>query len=114
MPSVGGRPVVATDPCERSWVEVTGQPVSSVGGDWRRRCIISSISDRSSTRIDSCEVACRPSRRASSSRRPTRVVPAAFARSEEHTSELQSRGHIVCRLLLAKKRNIYTAGKHFH
>src|SRR5690625_6346029 len=25
-------------------------------------------------------------------------------RSEEHTSELQSRGHIVCRLLLEKKR----------
>src|SRR5690625_5893870 len=24
----------------------------------------------------------------------------AFARSEEHTSELQSRGHLVCRLLL--------------
>src|SRR5690625_5737901 len=27
-------------------------------------------------------------------------------RSEEHTSELQSRGHLVCRLLLVKK-NIY-------
>src|SRR5690625_5787893 len=27
-------------------------------------------------------------------------------RSEEHTSELQSRGHLVCRLLLEKKRNI--------
>src|SRR5207253_11243800 len=26
----------------------------------------------------------------------------AFARSEEHTSELQSRGHLVCRLLLEK------------
>src|SRR5690625_6810473 len=26
-----------------------------------------------------------------------------FARSEEHTSELQSRGHLVCRLLLEKK-----------
>src|SRR5439155_11993655 len=26
------------------------------------------------------------------------------ARSEEHTSELQSRGHLVCRLLLEKKR----------
>src|SRR5690625_6182214 len=26
------------------------------------------------------------------------------ARSEEHTSELQSRGHIVCRLLLEKKK----------
>src|SRR5690625_6807926 len=27
-------------------------------------------------------------------------------RSEEHTSELQSRGHLVCRLLLEKKNNI--------
>src|SRR5437870_10193509 len=27
------------------------------------------------------------------------------ARSEEHTSELQSRGHLVCRLLLEKKQN---------
>src|SRR5690625_6440568 len=26
-------------------------------------------------------------------------------RSEEHTSELQSRGHLVCRPLLEKKRN---------
>src|SRR5690625_6525513 len=26
-----------------------------------------------------------------------------YKRSEEHTSELQSRGHIVCRLLLEKK-----------
>src|SRR5690625_2016033 len=26
-------------------------------------------------------------------------------RSEEHTSELQSRGHLVCRLLLANKKN---------
>src|SRR5690625_3561613 len=29
-----------------------------------------------------------------------------FLRSEEHTSELQSRGHIVCRLLLEKKNRI--------
>src|SRR5439155_20961566 len=27
-------------------------------------------------------------------------------RSEEHTSELQSRGHLVCRLLLEKKKTI--------
>src|SRR5690625_5519939 len=27
-------------------------------------------------------------------------------RSEEHTSELQSRGHLVCRLLLAKKKEL--------
>src|SRR5690625_7027073 len=30
---------------------------------------------------------------------------ARLPRSEEHTSELQSRGHIVCRLLLEKKKN---------
>src|SRR6266702_5512530 len=46
---------------------------------------------------------------------PPRKTPAAAAipltapqtpsavRSEEHTSELQSRGHLVCRLLLEKK-----------
>src|SRR5690625_6302187 len=30
-------------------------------------------------------------------------------RSEEHTSELQSRGHLVCRLLLEKKKKHMTA-----
>src|SRR5437870_6533433 len=29
----------------------------------------------------------------------------SLIRSEEHTSELQSRGHLVCRLLLEKKNN---------
>src|SRR2546429_5112914 len=32
---------------------------------------------------------------------------AAAERSEEHTSELQSRLHLVCRLLLEKKKKIY-------
>src|SRR5690625_6937428 len=40
------------------------------------------------------------------------VVDAALAelarRSEEHTSELQSRGHLVCRLLLEKQKIIVT------
>src|SRR5207253_7960896 len=31
-------------------------------------------------------------------------LTAAKNRSEEHTSELQSRGHLVCRLLLEKKK----------
>src|SRR2546422_7688732 len=30
---------------------------------------------------------------------------AGYGRSEEHTSELQSRLHLVCRLLLEKKKN---------
>src|SRR5439155_3356591 len=34
----------------------------------------------------------------------TRRVAPRSARSEEHTSELQSRGHLVCRLLLEKKK----------
>src|SRR5207253_11340346 len=49
---------------------------------------------------------CRPTRQRQKSsgtshragRHPTRL------RSEEHTSELQSRGHLVCRLLLEKKK----------
>src|SRR3712207_7597426 len=32
------------------------------------------------------------------------VVPDLSARSEEHTSELQSRQYLVCRLLLEKKK----------
>src|SRR2546422_5712231 len=32
------------------------------------------------------------------------VLPRIRARSEEHTSELQSRLHLVCRLLLEKKK----------
>src|SRR5437870_10306065 len=33
------------------------------------------------------------------------LVTSEIKRSEEHTSELQSRGHLVCRLLLEKKKN---------
>src|SRR5947199_2125389 len=35
---------------------------------------------------------------------PDRGTPASAARSEEHTSELQSLRHLVCRLLLEKKK----------
>src|SRR3712207_7231143 len=33
-------------------------------------------------------------------------VTSGYARSEEHTSELQSRQYLVCRLLLEKKKKI--------
>src|SRR5437660_4479902 len=36
--------------------------------------------------------------------RPGDTPREALLRSEEHTSELQSRGHLVCRLLLEKKK----------
>src|SRR3712207_7923851 len=35
----------------------------------------------------------------------TRVRTSSLCRSEEHTSELQSRQYLVCRLLLEKKKN---------
>src|SRR5690554_7066104 len=38
-------------------------------------------------------------------RRVCHVLQARDHRSEEHTSELQSRPHLVCRLLLEKKKN---------
>src|SRR2546429_7387594 len=39
-------------------------------------------------------------------RRPVHHVHPGAGRSEEHTSELQSRLHLVCRLLLEKKKKI--------
>src|SRR5690625_6663366 len=48
---------------------------------------------------------CRGSVRGSLLRRGS--PPARVPRSEEHTSELQSRGHLVCRLLLEKDKLEY-------
>src|SRR6266700_6077409 len=45
--------------------------------------------------------ACRPSRGSSPCASPS---PRRLSRSEEHTSELQSRENLVCRLLLEKKK----------
>src|SRR5215208_8365185 len=49
---------------------------------------------------------------------PARCSPprsSCGSRSEEHTSELQSRGHLVCRLLLEKKNQTeYTSPTHNH
>src|SRR3712207_7910094 len=44
-------------------------------------------------------------RRSSSSRSPASAPAPPRSRSEEHTSELQSRQYLVCRLLLEKKKH---------
>src|SRR5439155_22635145 len=46
----------------------------------------------------------RQDRVVTSGRPPAAAAPVPPARSEEHTSELQSRGQLVCRLLLEKKK----------
>src|SRR2546422_5612140 len=45
---------------------------------------------------------------------PSIALPCGFGRdrSEEHTSELQSRLHLVCRLLLEKKKKEYVRELH--
>src|SRR2546427_8913240 len=55
-----------------------------------------------------------PARSGCAKRGTTCVLPlleldgAASPRSEEHTSELQSQSNLVCRLLLEKKKKIYS------
>src|SRR5439155_12755971 len=43
--------------------------------------------------------------------RPSQTGIGVETRSEEHTSELQSRGHLVCRLLLEKKSHLQSVGR---
>src|SRR2546430_9749061 len=51
---------------------------------------------------------------ATSSRSCCKTKPApSRARSEEHTSELQSQSNLVCRLLLEKKKNLIPADAAF-
>src|SRR2546429_3584288 len=47
------------------------------------------------------------------SEKSTDEAGSRYNRSEEHTSELQSRLHLVCRLLLEKKKKIQTTRPSF-
>src|ERR1035437_4206782 len=53
---------------------------------------------------DALPISCCRSRSIASARSRRRPCSAPSARSEEHTSELQSRQYLVCRLLLEKKK----------
>src|SRR5690606_40444531 len=68
------------------------------GTAWRRRA------SHSRTR---CRAGAAPRGRAAAGRCSASTAPrsARARRSEEHTSELQSRENLVCRLLLEKKKN---------
>src|SRR5947208_12218203 len=46
--------------------------------------------------------------------KPAGCAPRARIRSEEHTSELQSPDHLVCRLLLEKKKKKQTKGQAYN
>src|SRR5207244_13406845 len=80
-------------------------PISS-----RRRATASSSRPMSTARsCGSTTAATRSSRRIPRrSPRCSRSCAATASRSEEHTSELQSPDHLVCRLLLEKKKKTIT------
>src|SRR3712207_7865256 len=62
---------------------------------------------RHAGRPDPAQLRDRPAVRRAGGPRPPRLGRGA-GRSEEHTSELQSRQYLVCRLLLEKKKNLHT------
>src|SRR3712207_9075495 len=73
--------------------------ISSAERCWRRRS--SSIQRRVSTGVVSEKATSKPS--VNRTRRSPGCSCTVTSRSEEHTSELQSRQYLVCRLLLEKK-----------
>src|SRR3712207_8016447 len=75
----------------RSRTPLCGATLATVSCPTRIRCALKSISTRSTTITRS---------------------PATALRSEEHTSELQSRQYLVCRLLLEKKKKNVLVYKH--
>src|SRR5215208_713433 len=83
------------------WASTIRLPVSSASARTkflRSRSIRSAV--RRNTSARSRSVVCGHGPASNASR-------AAAIRSEEHTSELQSRGHLVCRLLLETKNKEY-------
>src|SRR5690606_42089206 len=100
VPSHGHHRDLHSSPTRRS-SDLPGRPVPATRpGDHRRR-----RPERAATRTPGSGC---PAGRASSSR-PARLRT-KLPRSEEHTSELQSRENLVCRLLLEKKNDKNTIG----
>src|SRR5690349_22506719 len=63
--------------------------------------MLAELSTRKMNRFPSSLVPCQPGR---SSANKASAIISSCRRSEEHTSELQSRRDLVCRLLLEKKK----------
>src|SRR5207253_8462188 len=75
-----------------------GEPRESLAGELLKSRV-------SGFRDSSCRRQRHPARIAEVRREHARDLCGGVHRSEEHTSELQSRGHLVCRLLLEKKKD---------
>src|SRR5690625_5610433 len=89
-------PIRVSSPRRKRWqrIPAVARPLAgkSVRGETFREPVCSSGG-----------VAAEPATVTTSAAAVTSMAPKERTRSEEHTSELQSRGHLVCRLLLEKK-----------
>src|SRR5207253_8415133 len=83
----------------RIHVDVFHEPTWLVGADGEQRKI-----DRREPRGDLAEMGAIAGIAGKEHAAPAGLDQESAPRSEEHTSELQSRGHLVCRLLLEKKK----------
>src|SRR3712207_7361411 len=93
-----------TTRCRSHSAQLSGR-ATFAGGRWKR-----SIACRSSVGVGALQ---RRSPASSTHRPPASAGAAPTARSEEHTSELQSRQYLVCRLLL-EKQNLTTYPQSLH
>src|SRR5690625_354278 len=71
-------------------VQETAEPERDDAEAWAAQSLLVAVLQRAGAAAQSAEIA-------------QDLVDHSVPRSEEHTSELQSRGHLVCRLLLEKK-----------
>src|SRR5438309_3596897 len=95
----GARTIGKGNPSARASLPALGHRTPST----ERPCRTTPAGLRESTSADSNLRSCRP--RAKTFRSTGRTAPPRKGRrSEEHTSELQSQFHLVCRLLLEKKK----------
>src|SRR5258708_31786649 len=86
-------------------------PISAVSQSCQ---ISSSLRKRKSTSLDKIASASNPALRKMLVARTINIFRKAGLRSEEHTSELQSPDHLVCRLLLEKKKQNQSTNDNVH
>src|SRR2546422_5533439 len=90
----------SSDVCSSDLTEVLGSlPMRAVPSSWIDHPSVSTFSSVPTTSIPAASSISRPVATMSSA-----ILRSLSERSEEHTSELQSRLHLVCRLLLEKKK----------
>src|SRR5690625_6045320 len=89
---------------KKRWQKPRGRRASpSRQGGCSSTCMGRSTTPLTRTWFKLCSAPCKPVITPYGGTTPVWSISAPW-RSEEHTSELQSRGHLVCRLLLEKKK----------